>query len=91
MPKYTQDDHLQVVEEKIVIYFERPQQGGPSTSPPPPDDAAAQPAGTAARAAADRTELAGMQAAALTSAAQKGVPFCAECERARREQRGDRA
>jgi hypothetical protein len=92
MPKYTRDDHLQVVDGKTVIFADRTQAGFAGSDEPGSragsegaDYAAPQPAGAAARAATEREELAGMQAAALTSAAQKGTPFCAECEQAKRD------
>jgi hypothetical protein len=92
MPKYTRDDHLQVVDGKTVIFADRTQAGSAGSDEPGSragsesvDNAAPQPAGAAARAATEREELAGMQAAALTSAARKGTPFCAECEQAKRE------
>jgi hypothetical protein len=83
MPKYELPDDGTVVDGKIVVYL-------PQAHPPGPDGAAgsrsdAAPGADDADAAAARAELARLQAAALTSAAAKGVPFCAECEQARRD------
>ncbi|MGZ6124413.1 MAG: hypothetical protein ACXWLR_05610 [Myxococcales bacterium] len=78
MAKYAPSDDGKVVEGKIVVYLRSGQAAGP-----PPDAAA--PRSSAAAAATARAELAGLQAAALIAAAEKGVPFCAECEQARRE------
>jgi len=78
MAKYVPSDHGKVVDSKIVVFFQTP----------PADQAK-----SAGRPSpAERVETAKLQAAALTAAAQKGVPFCAECEQARRElerQRGE--
>jgi hypothetical protein len=78
MAKYVPSDHGKVVDSKIVVFFQTP----------PADQAK-----SAGRPSpAERAETAKLQAAALTAAAQKGVPFCAECEQARRElerQRGE--
>ena len=79
MAKYVPNDHGKVVDGKMVVFFQTP----------PADQAR-----SAARAPAERAETARLQAAALTAAAQKGVPFCAECEQARRElekKRGEQA
>jgi len=80
MAKYVPNDHGKVVDGKTVVFFQVP----PADQAP----SAARPS------AAERAETARLQAAALTAAAQKGVPFCAECEQARRElekQRGEQA
>jgi len=79
MAKYVPNDQGKVVDGKMVVFFQTP----------PADQAR-----SAARAPAERAETARLQAAALTAAAQKGVPFCAECEQARRElekKRGEQA
>jgi hypothetical protein len=71
MAKYVPNDHGNVVDGKIVFFFQTPPaHQAPSAARPSP---------------AERAETARLQAAALTAAAQKGVPFCAECEQARRD------
>jgi len=80
MAKYDPGDHGKVVDGKTVVFFQTP-----------PADRAQSAIGPSP---AERAETARMQAAALTAAAQKGVPFCAECEQARRElekKRGEQA
>ena len=80
MAKYVPNDHGKVVDGKMVVFFQTPPADqAPSAARPSP---------------AERAETARLQAAALTAAAQKGVPFCAECEQARRElekRRGEQA
>jgi len=74
MAKYASSDDGNVVDGKIVVFLEQD-----------PGEAPAPPAGEKAAAKAERAKLAGLQAKALAAAAEKGVPFCAECEQARRE------
>jgi hypothetical protein len=80
MAKYVPNDHGKVVDGNVVVFLQTPPADqAPSSARPSP---------------AERAETARLQAAALTAAAQKGVPFCAECEQARRElekQRGEQA
>src|SRR6266403_1706512 len=71
MAKYVPNDHGKVVDGNVVVFFQTP----------PADQAPS----SARLSPAERAETARLQAAALTAAAQKGVPFCAECEQARRE------
>ena len=69
MPKYTPSDDGRIVDGRMVIYFYSAQAAPPRDGAPP----------------IGRARLAGLQAAALIAAAAKGVPFCAECEQARKE------
>jgi hypothetical protein len=78
MPTYTPDDDGKVVEGRTVVFLDRARDAVSRSLP--------------RTAAAEREELAALQAATLTAAAEKGVPFCAECEQAKRElarQRGE--
>ena len=72
MPKYSASDDLKAVDGKIVIYLNpaRSEKAAPSGSRPSP---------------AERAEMAKLQAGALAAAARNGVPFCEECEQARRK------
>jgi hypothetical protein len=71
MPKYTPSDDGKVVDGNMVVFLDAAR------------DSAPRPASTTSPA--QRAELARSQAAALAAAAEKGVPFCAECEQARQE------
>ncbi len=78
MSKYSASDDLKVVEGKTVVYLH------PARS----DKAESTPSRGRLGAAAERAKTAKLQAAALTAAARNGVPFCEECEQARRETAG---
>jgi hypothetical protein len=69
MPKYAPSDDGKIVDGRIVVYLDSAQAAPPGTGAP----------------SIGRAQLAGLQAAALIAAAAKGVPFCAECEQARKE------
>jgi hypothetical protein len=80
MPSYRPSDHGKVVDGRMVIFLDRARAPASGSFPRTP--------------AAEREELAELQAATLTAAAAKGAPFCAECEQAKRElarQRGEPA
>ncbi len=71
MPKYAASDDGKVVDGKIVVFLGLARgEKAPSAGRPSP---------------AERDDTGKLQAAALTAAARKGVPFCAECEQARRK------
>jgi hypothetical protein len=71
MPKYSASDDLKVVGGKTVIYLNRTRtEEAPARGRP---------------SAAERAEMAKLQAAALAAGARTGVPFCEECEQARRK------
>jgi hypothetical protein len=74
MPGYAPSDDGKVVDGRIVVFLE-----------PEAEDAPAGPGAAPSLSPSERAELAGLQAKALTAAAEKGVPFCAECEQARRD------
>ena len=79
MPGYAPSDDGKVVDGQIVVFLEPEVEGAPAE----PDEA---PSPAAMKATpAERAKLLGLQAKALTAAAEKGAPFCAECEQARRE------
>jgi len=69
--KYSARDDLKVVDGKVVIYLHPPRSEKASSGGPP---SPAERAGTAKR-----------QASALAAAARDGVPFCEDCEQARRK------
>ncbi len=75
IPKYLPSDDCKTIDGKIVVFLHptpaRAAPAAPLRSPPAGSKAAAQ--------------VAAAQAAALKSAAESGVPFCEECEQARRE------
>ncbi len=71
MPKYAASDDGKVVDGKIIVFL------SPARGETAPSAGRSSPA--------EQADTGKLQAAALTSAARKGVPFCAECEHARRE------
>ena len=78
MSKYSPSDDLKVVDGKTVVYLH-----------PARSDKARPDARLSAAAAAERAKTAKLQAAALAAAARNGVPFCEECEQARRKPAGE--
>jgi hypothetical protein len=89
MQKYSASDDGKVVGGKIVVLL-NPLREQQARSPDAPLSAETAPP-TPKRAPAERAEaespaqMGKLQAASLTDAARAGVPFCAECEEARRK------
>lgn len=71
MSKYHPSDDGKVVDGATVVWINPPASAA-SDKPTKPTDA-------------DKAASSKAQAAALTSAARDGVPFCEHCEKARRE------
>lgn len=91
MPKYLPSDDGKVIDGKTIVFINLPGAAGPAGSADAGAKAADGTSSTSTVAAgkrptpAEKEAVAGAQAAALTSAAKDGVPFCEECEQARRE------
>ena len=89
MQKYSASDDGKVVGGKIVV-FVNPLREQQARSPDAPSSAETS-SSAGKRASAEPAqvetpaEMGKLQAAALTDAARTGVPFCAECEQARRK------
>ena len=82
MPKYAASDDGKVVDGRIVVFLEPARSAAPSDGPHP---AADRNVDGGRPSSAEREETAKSQAATLTAAAENGVPFCADCEQAKRE------
>jgi hypothetical protein len=72
VPKYTASDDGKAIDGKVVVYLHGSAQADGRSGFP-------------GMTAKERQETAAAQAATLTKAAQTGVPFCEECDRARQE------
>ena len=72
MPKYTAGDDGKVIDGRVVVYLRGSAQANDRSGFP-------------GKTPKEREATAAAQAATLTKAAQTGVPFCEECDRARQE------
>lgn len=89
--KYRPTDDGSVVDGKTVVYLKLPR----TAAAPPPAPTAARPSvpRPIRRAGPEpgKEKAALAQAAVLVEAARRGVPFCQECEEARRKLAGESA